>query len=159
MCESEPLGNNTTSVAGMRTQLFDDVGCKRVYSYFFKYKASNASIPIKLNQSNHHILKSTVCFYTNMLTQLLIQTFFEFTFIEPVSASVTLLQGYSLAPGPGIKSLPSFNSCIGSLSTTTFNSKFFSLSINHFIIWPHPIYQTSLPFTSKPAPFVLQMHV
>ena len=129
----------------MRTQLFDDVGCKRVYSYFFKYKASNASIPIKLNQSNHHILKSTVCFYTNMLTQLLIQTFFEFTFIEPVSASVTLLQGYSLAPGPGIKSLPSFNSCIGSLSTTAFNTKSF--------------YQTYLPLNSKPTPFVSQLSV
>jgi hypothetical protein len=59
--------------------------------------------------------------------------------------SKTLLQGHSPAPGPGIKSLPSFNSCIGSLSTTAFNTKSF--------------YQTYLPLNSKPTPFVSQLSV
>ena len=59
--------------------------------------------------------------------------------------SKTLLQGHSPAPGPGITSLPSDNSCIGSLSTTAFNTKSF--------------YQTYLPLNSKPTPFVSQLSV
>ena len=104
------------------------------------------------------ILLSTLSFDSHILI-ITKKSFFHlkstFKLCPSVNSTEILLQDYSPTSGPWFTSLPSSSSCIGSLSTTTFNSKFFSLSINHFIIWPHPIYQTSLLHTGNPALFVL----